>query len=77
MNFFFILDTFLYEHTDFLVIVIDIVMFKNFTFCIVTYNFKELLSLSSELFVNFFHDFDINGVGGHLDIELNLFYQFN
>lgn len=46
MNFFFVLDTFLNKHTDFFMIVVDIVMFKYFAFSIITNNFKELLSLS-------------------------------
>lgn len=77
MNLLFILDTLFYKHADFLMIVIDIVMFENFALCIVTYDFEKLLSLSPQLFVDFLHDFYINRVGRHLNVKLNLFDKFD
>lgn len=68
MNLFLILDTLLNKHAYLLMVIIDVVMFEYFTFCIVADNFKEFLCLSSQLFVDFFHDFDINMVGGHLNV---------
>lgn len=77
MNFLLIFYTFLNEHTDFLMIVIDIVMLKNFALSIIAYDLEELLSFSPQLFVDFLHDFDINRVCRHLNVKLNLFNQLN
>lgn len=77
MNFLLILDTFLNEHTDFLMVVIDIVMLKNFALSIIANDLEELLSLPPQLFVDFLHDFDINRICGHLNVKLNLFDQLD
>lgn len=77
MNFFFIFYAFLNEHTYLLMVVIDVVMFKYLTFCVITNNFQKFLGFSSELFVNFFHDFDINRICWHLNVKVNFFDKFN
>ncbi len=51
-----VLDTFLNEHHNLLMVVIDIVVFEYLAFSIVTQHFQELLTFASQLFVNLLHD---------------------
>lgn len=74
---FFILDTFLNKHTNFLMIVINIIMLKYLTFSIVTNNFKKLLRLPPQLFINLFHDLNINRKVWYINIQFNLFNKLD
>lgn len=69
---FLILDTLLDEHTNLLMVVIDIIMFEYLTLCIVAYHLKELLRLPPQLLIYLLHDFDINRKCWYINIEFYL-----
>ncbi len=64
LNLFFVLDAFLNEHHDLLMVVINIVVFEDLAFSVATQNLQEFLTFAMQLLADLLHDMHICLVSG-------------